>query len=184
MAISEALLLSLRRITDREASAESPAAPRKCSAPSAAGDLPGYGVSRSARAGGWWGQEGGPPGPWRGCPTPVRPPPRRVGCLCFSRARLPAAPAPAPGSAAAGKQAARRAGPRRRRRLRGCSRPSVRPAPGPGPARPRRAAGRPRPARGTPSSAKEPLPNADVIQNKNFYLFFLFCFSECEQQGM
>lgn len=34
-----------------------------------------------------------------------------------------------------------------------------------------------------PSSVKEPLPNADIIQNKNF-IFFLFCFSECEQQGM
>lgn len=33
------------------------------------------------------------------------------------------------------------------------------------------------------SSAKESLLNTDIIQNKNF-IFFLFCFSECEQQGM
>ena len=33
-----------------------------------------------------------------------------------------------------------------------------------------------------PSLAKESLLNTDIIQNKLY--FFLFCFSECEQQGM
>lgn len=94
MAILEALLLSLRRIKDREASAESPVAPRKCSTPSAAGDFPGYGVSWSALAGGWSGTGRQPACPWRGCPTPVRPPPRRAGCLCFSALGSPQPPRP------------------------------------------------------------------------------------------
>lgn len=126
----------------------------------------------------------GPPGT---CAPPAAPSP---GCLCFSRTQLSSAPAPAaglrgswePGSPAGWPLGVSKAAAARSSGCftenSPCSRTSR-------PARPqlelqggrgllRQFASASIPCR-PPSSAKEPLPNADIIQNKNF--IFLFCFS-------
>lgn len=176
MAISEMLLSSSGRITGREASVERPVAP-----PKGLGSLCGWRFPRLRR----WPVRFDGGRSWTGR-QPARPP-AALPRTCAP----PAAPgsaafvSPAPGSPQPQRppRAPRQLGTRRRsglaaRRLRRRRRrPSTRRAPGKAPP----AAGRPRPARpvasasvprGTPSSAKEPLPNADIIQNKNFIYFF------------
>lgn len=168
----------------------------------AAGDSPGY----KTLAGLLWPEEDGGAedsptlSPGGAARAPVRPAPRLSRAAFVPPAlSTPQPQRPRPASVAAGNRAAQRAGssafPELPPREAPAAFPRIRRAPGraawPG-LKPElegcRGLLRQFASAWTPrrplSSAKESLLNTDIIQNRNFILFFLFCFSECEQQGM
>lgn len=163
------------RIVDREASVGSPVAPCKCSASSAAGDFPDSGGSWSALAGGWSGT-GRQPRLVPGGTARHLCAPRRAGSAAFVPPALgspqPQRPRRAPRQLGTRQRSGLAA--RRRRRPRSCSRPRRRRDPGPGPARPHPSCREASVPRGTPSSAKEPLPTRILFRIKTFIYFFCF----------